>query len=338
MVFTPEHSRTVSVLHRPPSPAMSYVHVENIDIQHQKDRQAFERRAAVHRRQAGETWHNNGPGITGLWEKGHIVDRGRGKSEVQASHGVFNPILSHFVVPPVPVVGPQGQRPQSAPHVRQSSPATLSSGRADKELQRRRGVINPITGHVQYPADPQYAARKEVEFQRSYGGGGGIHTRVNPEQINPITGEQTFKPLPCTPGSEQGMNGGSGSAQKRPASAPRAPAGKREHTAAARPTTPGGGRKVMHGETWGTYNPINHVWQVPPKDSRYSDPSAMLEKSKGLSGTHVAKGQHLPNQGIYNPILNTWTVPPTNPRVIQGLSFAPATMFSRNTPSTIRTR
>eukprot|EP00967_Tisochrysis_lutea_P076123 scaffold102815_cov22-Tisochrysis_lutea.AAC.1 len=41
----------------------------------------------------------------------------------------------------------------------------------------------------------------------------------------------------------------------------------------------------------------NHVWQVPPKDSRYSDPSAMLEKSKGLSGTHVAKGQHLPNQG-----------------------------------------
>lgn len=37
---------------------------------------------------------------------------------------------------------------------------------------------------------------------------------------------------------------------------------------------------------------------------------------------------------LQNPILNTWTVPPANQRVVQGLSFAPATMFTRPTPST----
>jgi len=42
----------------------------------------------------------------------------------------------------------------------------------------------------------------------------------------------------------------------------------------------------------------NHVWQVPPRDARYSDPSAMLEKTKGLNGAHVAKAPNLPNQGV----------------------------------------
>ena len=64
-------------------------------------------------------------------------------------------------------------------------------------------------------------------------------------------GEQTFRPQPCVEGGE------AGSSSKRPASAPRAAAGKREHSstiAAGRPSTPG--RKVMNGETWGTYNPM----------------------------------------------------------------------------------
>ncbi len=42
------------------------------------------------------------------------------------------------------------------------------------------------------------------------------------------------------------------------------------------------------------------------------------------------------NQGVYNPILNQWVVPPANPRVQAGLTFAPATLFSRPTPATIR--
>jgi len=49
---------------------MSYAHVENIDIQHRKDQQAFEKRAAILRRQAGETWHNDGvsKGERGIWQ------------------------------------------------------------------------------------------------------------------------------------------------------------------------------------------------------------------------------------------------------------------------------
>lgn len=48
---------------------------------------------------------------------------------------------------------------------------------------------------MQYPADPQYAARKKVEFQRSFGGGGGIQTRINLEQINPITVSSTSRSI-----------------------------------------------------------------------------------------------------------------------------------------------
>jgi len=40
------------------------------------------------------------------------------------------------------------------------------------------------------------------------------------------------------------------------------------------------------------------------------------------------------DQGVYNPITNAWVVPPANARMISGLSFAPATMFSRPTPAT----
>jgi len=65
-------------------------------------------------------------------------------------------------------------------------------------------------------------------------------------------GEQVFKPLPCSDGQDTKGS----AAQQRPASAPRPAAGKREYSAAGRPTTPGGGRKIMNGDTWGTYNPM----------------------------------------------------------------------------------
>jgi hypothetical protein len=32
-------------------------------------------------------------------------------------------------------------------------------------------------------------------------------------------------------------------------------------------------------------------------------------------------------QGVYNPITNAWVVPPANKRILEGLSFAPATLF-----------
>lgn len=40
----------------------------------------------------------------------------------------------------------------------------------------------------------------------------------------------------------------------------------------------------------------------------------------------------------YNPINNFWVVPPSNPRIVNGLTFAPATLFCRTTPATIRTK
>lgn len=56
----PQEQLTVSVLHRPKSPALSYAHVENIDVQHAKDQANFRRKQAQLRAQAGETWHNDG--------------------------------------------------------------------------------------------------------------------------------------------------------------------------------------------------------------------------------------------------------------------------------------
>lgn len=54
----------------------------------------------------------------------------------------------------------------------------------------------------------------------------------------------------------------------------------------------------------------------------------------GLTGSHLRAAEPRRDQGVYNPITNNWVVPPTNTRIINGLSFAPATMFSRPTPAT----
>lgn len=57
----------------------------------------------------------------------------------------------------------------------------------------------------------------------------------------------------------------------------------------------------------------------------------------GLSGQQLKKPQRPATQGIYNPITNAWVVPPSNPRMIQGLSFAPATIFKVDRPQSIAT-
>jgi hypothetical protein len=41
----------------------------------------------------GEKWHHNGPSVLTLWEQGHIVDKGKARTAMQAAHGVFDPIL-----------------------------------------------------------------------------------------------------------------------------------------------------------------------------------------------------------------------------------------------------
>ena len=54
--------------------------MENLDVQFEKDKESFEKRASSYRRlQAERNHHGTQNSILTLWEEGHIVDRGRGK-------------------------------------------------------------------------------------------------------------------------------------------------------------------------------------------------------------------------------------------------------------------
>ena len=48
--------------------------------------------------------------ILTLWEKGHIVDKGRGRGDEAAGRGMFDPILSEFKVPPTPAAARSGAK------------------------------------------------------------------------------------------------------------------------------------------------------------------------------------------------------------------------------------
>ena len=74
------------------------------------------------------------------------------------------------------------------------------------------------------------------------------------------------------------------------------------------------------------------TWLTRPSSAL--SPCAHLQA--GINGQHVYKGAPPPSQGVYNPVANTWIVPPANPRHIWGNSFAPATLFTRRTPATLR--
>ncbi|GFH17548.1 uncharacterized protein HaLaN_14210, partial [Haematococcus lacustris] len=147
MYFSPVPQKTVSILNRPPNGYLgspSRKNVENYEAQYQRDQAAFEKHAACLRRQADQPWHHDGPSPPSLWERGHIADRGRGRTDVAAAQGLFNPITSEFKIEPKLLEGwkGHGQRPTSAPPGK--APAALSS-REDKALQAARGVRDPIT-------------------------------------------------------------------------------------------------------------------------------------------------------------------------------------------------
>jgi len=177
-----------------------------------------------------------------------------------------------------------------------------------------------------YPDPEHLEAQRPRDLQRSNGRaeGVGIAIRVDPVRasFNPILGECREQPAAAE---------AEAAAVRRPMSAPRSGGGP----PAERPVTPGRRNRVVQGDSWGTYNPISHQWHAPPSDTRFHDQNEMVNKQ----GHNVrGKVEDRPQkQGVYNPILNTWVVPPSNPRLIQGLSFAPAKLFSQPHPSQPRT-
>lgn len=94
--------------------------------------------------------------------------------------------------------------------------------------------------------------------------------------------------------------------------------------------------KVLSGTSWGTYNPILHVWAQPPKDASFVPQNEVTDRHAGIGGCALRRVQRPANQGVYNCILNTWTERPENPRIVAGLTFAPATLFCRPNPATLR--
>ncbi len=119
----------------------------------------------------------------------------------------------------------------------------------------------------------------------------------------------------------------------RPSSATRSAPGPGP---AERPVTPGGRARVSSGDSWGRYDPITHVWAEPPRDAKFRDQNRNADQACGISGAGKARGPQPRDQGVYNPITNCWVVQPANPRIVAGLSFAPATLFSRSAPSDVK--
>lgn len=192
------------------------------------------------------------------------------------------------------------------------------------------GWYDPLRHSYVKPPDPEYAAQKERDFQRSngLGGVGGVAIRVDPVRasFDPILGQCR----PASPSPQQQL-------QQRPTSAPRcAPASP--SVPEERSATPGRRSRAFQGPSWGTYNPIQHTWHVPPSDARFHDQNAALNQQAGISGSHARKVNPGRDQGVYNPILNTWVVPPANLKIVPGLSFAPASLFSQPTAATSRTQ
>ncbi|KAG2486944.1 hypothetical protein HYH03_014442 [Edaphochlamys debaryana] len=358
----PLPAKPISVLHRPKGVPPSLKNAENLDAQHQRDVDAFERRANGYRRLAQQPYHHNAPpgSILTTFEQGHIVDRGRGKSDLHESRGVYDPVAHSFRVPPAapPTAAslgaggkPKAERPISAPHSRgyadmhaakqthHDRPTTPFEHRL---LQATRGTYNPLTHEYRDSPEPDYVNRKEREFERNHGLGHGLRRTQPTQAFDPITGESKPSPGPAAAASSPA-----------PAAAPSTAAAAEAHgtcevttpggpstAAPPRPTTTpnsaGALRKSMAGPSWGTYNPITHEWAVPPRDPKFAEQESLTDRKLGVSGHSAGRTQTPGRQGVYNPILNTWTVPPADPRVMEGLAFKPATLFSRPTPATIR--
>ncbi|MEW5303030.1 MAG: hypothetical protein WDW36_005762 [Sanguina aurantia] len=318
--------KPISVLHRPKNIKSSRKNEENLEIQYSLDRDAFERQACGYRRLAQEKWHHNKVGgILTLWEEGHIVDKGRGKSIVESSRGVYDPINHHHTILPTPPAA-QPARPSSAPHQR---PSTAGSEPADRSSQppwntrhrvpaQNQGRYNPLTHtYAAAPLDPSYAARRDKEFERANASNVGHRPSAAPASASGNVAGAVVAAAAA----------GDGPAVSAPDSSSRHP----PKTAAAPGRT-----KVMSGTSWGTYNPILHVWAQPPKDAGFVTQNEVTDRQAGIGGCALRKVQRPANQGVYNCILNTWTERPENPRMVAGLSFAPATLFCRPGPTTVR--
>ncbi|KXZ56255.1 hypothetical protein GPECTOR_1g222 [Gonium pectorale] len=210
-------------------------------------------------------------------------------------------------------------------------------------VQVSRGIYNPVTHEYKELPEPQYAGRKEKEFERAHGIGHGLR-RLQPfEPCDPITWTSPERPQlevpaasPVPPESDVSALTPEPQVASLSAAAASAPAAARQQRPASAPGRGRSLRKSMQGPSWGTYNPLTHEWQVPPADTKYAKQEEMVDRQLGVSGRSAGRTAMPRSQGVYNPILNTWTVPPADPRVVDGLSFKPATLFSRPTPATIR--
>ncbi|KAG2450453.1 hypothetical protein HYH02_004955 [Chlamydomonas schloesseri] len=370
--------KTMSVLHRPYKPSMK--NSENLDVQHQKDTAAFERRANSYRRLAQNGYHHNAPpgSILTTFEKGHIVDRGRGKSDVHEARGVYDPVNHSYRIPPAPsaaVGSSRDQRPSSAPHTRGAggSYAAIHAAQTQQQqthhdrtttpfehklLQASRGTYNPLTHTYKNAPEGDYVERKAKEFQRLYELGHGVRRVQAGPTCDPITGEPlAHSPAPAaalpapaaaeasTPGVGPTTSGAAAGGDGHFAATPTTPgaaalaAQKQRPTSAPRIGGGGGGgsvRKSMAGPSWGTYNPLTHEWSVKPADPKFEQQEKLVERQLGVSGQSAGRTSTPSRYGVYNPITNNWTVPPADPRVAEGLTFKPATLFSRPTAATIR--
>ncbi|PNH11107.1 hypothetical protein TSOC_002091 [Tetrabaena socialis] len=345
---SPLPNKAISVLHRPIKQA-SAKNAENLDRQHERDKDAFERRASSYRRLAQEKYHHNAPpgSILTTFEQGHIVDRGRGKSDVHEGRGVYDPVGHSFRVPPSAVSSrPDGRddRPSSAPHgrgyasIHAAQPPQHERSTTPFEhklLQASRGVYNPLTHEYKSAPEAQYVERKAKEFERAHGLGHGMSRSVQrPQRADPITGVSKPSPAPAAPSPAPASAAAAGT---HAVAAPTSPGPASVASQQQRPTSaPNYMRKSMSGPSWGTRNPITGEWSVPPSDPKFVEQELLVDRRLGVSGQSAGRTQTPGRQGVYNPILNTWSVQPADPRVIAGLSFKPATLFSRPTAATIR--
>mmetsp|Transcript_33602 Transcript_33602/g.60678 ORF Transcript_33602/g.60678 Transcript_33602/m.60678 type:complete len:345 (-) Transcript_33602:377-1411(-) len=294
--------KPISVLSRPANP-WNQKNVENLDAKFEDEKKAYQNKREVYSNLCEKSYHHfrKPEDYPTLWEQGHIVDRGRGKVAEVENKGVYDPLQHEYKI--APVVEEQKGFSRPSDNVRSNSYAEVYAGRTiptqleGKRTQSAQGRYNPVTHSYVDSPDPELADRREKEFRRSYG-----HS--------------------------------SGPAPRRPLTA-----GPKDTTdiisnTSTRPSTASVRTSVQSGETWGTYNPLLHEWKVPPRDTRYQNTEAVVTRRSGITGQKPRGANAM--QGSYNPITNTWNVLPSNPRVVDGLSFAPATLFTRLHPATIR--
>lgn len=78
---------------------------------------------------------------------------------------------------------------------------------------------------------------------------------------------------------------------------------------------------ILAGESWGQRDPIQGQWTVMPQ-------SATSYKVKGGVANSCRAPVPIPrSQGVYDPIQNAWLSPPQDPRIVEGLTFAPRNVF-----------